>query len=190
MSFSSWKSSVTPKLANYAPISDTTRIHGSTPNPRVGMMEHLYNNTFSPRCGAYLGFGTYSRLFTLELCNNTTAPYFFLLLFFSFILFFYHGQGTFIRFNFIALGNAIESAAWSIIGGLARSKLFAERRAPVSLEGNNQQSFMRKGSAPKFLAFYVPFLTEKIFLTHTLLKWYLFYMFYIPCILKNRVSIR
>ena len=78
MSFSSWK--------NYAPISDTTRIHGSTPNPRAGMTEHLYNNTFAPTCGAYLVFGTYSRLFTLELCYNTTAPYFFFLLFF-FILF-------------------------------------------------------------------------------------------------------
>ena len=86
---------------------------------RVGRTKHLYNNTFAPRCGAYLSFGTYSRLFTLERCYNITAPYFFF-------------------------------------------SLFAERGAPVSLEGNNQQSFMRKGSAPKFLAFYVPFLTEQI----------------------------
>ena len=116
---------------------------------RVGRTKHLYNNTFAPRCGAYLSFGTYSRLFTLERCYNITAPYFFFL-------------------------------------------LFAERGAPVSLEGNNQQSFMRKGSAPKFLAFYVPFLTEQISFTHTLLKWYLFCMIYIHvlCILKNRVSIR
>ena len=65
---------------------------GASPNPRAGMTEHLYNNTFAPRCGAYLGFGTYSRLFTLELCYNTTAPYryfFFLLFFFYFILFIY-----------------------------------------------------------------------------------------------------
>ena len=86
------------------------------PHPRVWMTEHLYNNTFASRCGAYLGFGTYSSLFTLELSYNTTAPYFFFLLFFPFILFFYRGQGTFIRFNFIALDNAMESAAWSIIG--------------------------------------------------------------------------
>ena len=61
---------------------------GAPPNPRAGMTEHLYNNTFAPRCGAYLGFGTYSRLFTLELCYNTTAPYFFFLLFFFFFFYF------------------------------------------------------------------------------------------------------
>ena len=41
---------------------------------RVGRTEHLYNNTFAPRRGSYLGFGTYSCLFTLELCYNSTAP--------------------------------------------------------------------------------------------------------------------
>lgn len=64
------------------------------------------------------------------------------------MLFFYRGQGTLISFNFIALGNAIESAAWSIMGNWLARSYFAERRAPVSLEGNNQQSFMRKCSAP------------------------------------------
>ena len=106
------------------------------------------------------------------------------------MLFFLSWQGTFISFNFIALGNAFESAARSIMGNWLARSYFTERRAPVSLEGNNQQSFMRKRSAPKFLAFYVPFLTEKVSLTHTLLKRYPFYMFYILCILKNRVSIR
>ena len=88
---------------------------------RVGRTEHKYNNTFAP-----LVF-IHSRTLLQQY-----GTLFFLLIVFSFMLFFYRGQGTFIRFNFIALGNAIESAAWSIIGNrLATSCLRnAERLFP------------------------------------------------------------
>ena len=129
MSFSSWKPSVTPRSVNYAPISDTsTESMGAPPTPGL-----WWRNTYTIILLLLdVALIWVSRLFTLELCYNTTAPYFFFLLFFSFILFFYRGQGTFIGFNFIALGNAIESAAWSIIGNwLARSYLRnAERLFP------------------------------------------------------------
>ena len=129
---------MTQKSAYYAPISDTTRIHGSPtppPPPPPGLGgRNTYTIILLLLDVGLIWVSVPTRVYSLKNFATTLRHLlFFSYCFFHLFYYFYRGQGTFIRFNFIALGNAIQLAAWSIMKGnwLARSYLRnAERLFP------------------------------------------------------------